>query len=103
MKCGCGNVKEGADYTLDQCRRCWLGLHVKEYAEKWGLPKPKNPMKIGGRTKKTARSRLCVFLGKRVEFRTGCGGAKCRHECEQGLPAVPNGYCQSCTKYVADE
>jgi hypothetical protein len=44
----------------------------------------------------------CVYLGKRTEYREGCGGAMCRHACKIGLPAVPGGYCQTCTSYEAD-
>lgn len=38
----------------------------------------------------------CLHLGRRIEFREGCGGRMCRHECDKGLPAVPGGLCQWC-------
>ncbi len=44
----------------------------------------------------------CEHLGKRLEFRAGCGGWRCEHECEAGEPvAVPGGVCQSCPKWTA--
>ena len=41
----------------------------------------------------------CVNLGRREEFRAGCGGAFCNHHCKKGLPAVPAGFCQTCPDY----
>ncbi len=51
------------------------------------------PLPIGRRDNK------CEHLGKRTEFKNGCGGWSCKHECDLGLPAVPGGYCQMCNKY----
>jgi predicted GH43/DUF377 family glycosyl hydrolase len=45
----------------------------------------------------------CLHLGARTEFREGCGGWSCRHECEAGEPvAVPGGVCQRCPKWEPD-
>jgi len=45
----------------------------------------------------------CTHLGARVEFRPGCGGRMCRHECDAGEPvAVPGGVCQTCSKWESD-
>ncbi len=42
----------------------------------------------------------CLHLGQRTEFREGCSGWTCRHECDAGEPeAVPGGVCQSCSKW----
>lgn len=42
----------------------------------------------------------CEHLGKRTEFRAGCGGNMCRHECEAGEKyAIPGGNCQTCPKW----
>lgn len=47
-----------------------------------------------------ARRGLCVHLGKRTEFRDGCGGSRCKHECNAGEPfAVPAEVCQTCKKW----
>jgi predicted GH43/DUF377 family glycosyl hydrolase len=82
----------GAIY--DDARQVWVntyGIHdrwieIREYAHadvaKWlGIPQRKE----------------CLNLGKRTEFRPGCGGWTCQHECSAGKPvAVPGGCCQSC-------
>jgi hypothetical protein len=54
-----------------------------------------------GRVPRTPPARgPCLHLGRRVEFRPGCGGRNCRHECAAGEPvAVPGGVCQTCPKY----
>jgi len=45
----------------------------------------------------------CLHLGKRVEFRPGCGGRMCLHDCEAGEPqAVPGGVCQRCPMWQPD-
>ena len=45
----------------------------------------------------------CLHLGKRTEFREGCSGWGCRHDCEAGEPAaVPGGNCQACPKWEAE-
>jgi hypothetical protein len=49
-----------------------------------------------------ARPKKCPHLGKRTEFRAGCSGWMCGHDCDLGHPAVPGGYCQSCPDYEAD-
>ena len=41
----------------------------------------------------------CIHLGKREEFRAGCGGGFCLHRCGRGLPAVPGGFCQTCADF----
>lgn len=46
----------------------------------------------------------CIHLGVRTEFRAGCGGRMCRHDCLAGEPdAVPGGVCQSCEKWAATD
>jgi hypothetical protein len=45
------------------------------------------------------RPNRCEFLENRVEYKHGCGGWRCKHGCEHGLPAVPGEYCQTCTLY----
>jgi len=47
-----------------------------------------------------ARPNVCEFLENRAEFKHGCGGWRCLHGCEKGLPAVPGTYCQTCSQYV---
>lgn len=49
-----------------------------------------------------ARPDRCAHLGKRTEFRSGCGGMNCRWSCDLNLPAVPSVYCQTCSAYVAE-
>lgn len=42
----------------------------------------------------------CEHLGKRTEFKVGCSGWKCKHECTAGEPfAEPGGVCQLCPKW----
>ena len=44
----------------------------------------------------------CHHLGKRTEFRAGCSGWLCQHECDAGEPsATPGGNCQTCPKWQA--
>lgn len=50
-----------------------------------------------------ARPNRCKFLEKRTEFKDGCSGWRCKHDCELGLPAIPGIYCQTCGKYVDSE
>lgn len=85
--CEHGNpVRPGEAFTLDQCRRCWR-------LSRGGQPVP---------TGRSARG-PCLHLGRRVEYRPGCGGRLCRHECEAGEPvAVPGGVCQTCPKWEGD-
>jgi hypothetical protein len=47
-----------------------------------------------------ARPNRCEYLQKRTEFKNGCNGWKCQHDCKFGLPAVPGVYCQTCKKYA---
>lgn len=47
-----------------------------------------------------ARPNSCEFLRRRTEFRPGCGGWRCQHECKLGFKAVPGGLCQTCNDYV---
>ena len=44
----------------------------------------------------------CEYLLRRTEFKAGCQGMRCKHDCELGLPAVPAAYCQTCESYEAD-
>jgi len=44
----------------------------------------------------------CSNLGSRTEFRAGCNGWLCNHDCNIGLPALPGIYCQTCEFYDAD-
>jgi hypothetical protein len=46
--------------------------------------------------------RRCLYLGTRTEFRSGCSGWGCRHQCELGLMAVPGGSCQVCSHFEDD-
>ena len=46
-----------------------------------------------------ARPNRCEHLQSRVEFKTGCSGWRCLHECSKGLPAVPGILCQTCEQY----
>lgn len=46
------------------------------------------------------RRGLCLHLGQRTEFRAGCNGNLCKHNCEAGEPvAVPGGVCQTCERW----
>lgn len=79
-------VRAAEPYTLDQCRRCWVVAG--------GV--------VGKRARAAERGR-CLHLGKRVEYRPGCGGRLCLHECLAGEPqAVPGGVCQTCPKWESD-
>lgn len=82
--CEHGNpVRPGEAFTLDQCRACWV-------------------QSVKGAQPKAFRGR-CLHLGVRTEFRPGCGGWNCVHECEAGEPvAVPGGVCQSCPKWESE-
>jgi hypothetical protein len=46
--------------------------------------------------------RRCLHLADRTERRHGCNGWRCAHRCELGLPAVPGGYCQTCSSFTDD-
>lgn len=69
------------------CRTCWKAAGgVKRAA--------------GVTAAKTTRRGKCLHLGVRTEYRPGCGGWRCSHQCEAGEPvAVPGGNCQSCPKW----
>lgn len=42
----------------------------------------------------------CFSLGVRTEFRAGCNGWRCEHECDAGKPvAIPGEVCQTCEKW----
>lgn len=82
---------------FDDSRQVWVnayGIHdrwieIREYSHadvaKW----------LG-----IAPRRECINLGARTEFRPGCSGWSCRHECSAGKPvAVPGGVCQSCNTW----
>lgn len=60
---------------------------------------PKGTRPQPGLIELPVRPQECRHLGRRTEFRSGCGGWSCRHDCDLGLPAVPGGYCQTCPKY----
>lgn len=45
------------------------------------------------------RPNRCEYLQRRTEFRAGCNGWRCTHQCVYNLPAVPGAYCQTCPKY----
>jgi hypothetical protein len=48
------------------------------------------------------RPQRCRRLLKRTEFKAGCGGWMCRHECEKNFPAVPGDYCQRCPAFLTE-
>lgn len=64
-----------------------------------------NPLAAGAKIPLlVTRPTKCECLEKRTEFRSGCNGWKCRHECKKGLPAVPGEFCQmDCREYVPDQ
>lgn len=75
--------------STDYCHSCWKAAG--------GVSKAK--VKVASPVRKSARG-TCLHLGVRTEFRPGCGGRMCRHECEAGEPvAVPGGVCQTCPKW----
>jgi hypothetical protein len=58
-----------------------------------------------------ARPERCLHLGPRTEFKTGCGGFNCFHQCElghtedpmRGVGLVrPGGFCQTCVDFTPD-
>lgn len=85
-----------------ECRPCALIRTRPDYAALWAgrAPDPAPPSARG----------LCLHLGRRTEFRAGCGGRLCRHDCGHPDPArqashpdaVPGGNCQTCADYQAD-
>lgn len=79
-------VRPGEAFSEDQCRGCWLKARA-------GWPVQKG----------TPLRARCLHLGKRTEFKAGCGGWRCVHECEAGEPqAVPGGNCQTCPKWEGE-
>jgi len=84
------------------CRLCYLAQFDARYRKLWGITDPPRPVSAF-----TPRPKLrphCLHLGRRVEYRPGCGGWKCRHVCEKGHPeAVPGGNCQTCPDYESDD
>jgi hypothetical protein len=87
VTCEHGNpVRDDGPFTDDQCYACWR-------KKRRGLPVATGVANRGP----------CRHLGKRIEYRAGCGGWRCRHECEAGEPqAVPGGVCQSCPKWEGE-
>ena len=83
-----------------ECRPCYLIRTDPRYAALWPDP-PAPPPPPRGR---------CLWLGRRTEFRRGCGGRNCRHACGHPDPAkraahpvaVPGGICQTCDDHVED-
>lgn len=87
----CGRVPaDGEAYDpARHCRICFLN------------GQPRNPTDRPHRMI-ILRQVRCLHLAKRVEFKQGCGGMRCRHECEKELPAVPGIFCQTCEVYEPD-
>lgn len=92
----CGNVPgEGEKFKTGHpdkgahCFRCWRAKVA---------PKKQSP-RVAAVLVRPVR---CLHLATRLEFKHGCNGMKCRHECGLGLPAVPGVYCQTCERYEAD-
>lgn len=87
--------------TPDQCPRCWINRHT--VAELRAIPHQVRPVSSPGLQPLTiVRPVRCLHLTTRLEFKQGCGGMRCRHECDLGLPAVPGVYCQTCGQYEED-
>lgn len=113
--------------NCDKCYVCWLWYHNPEWRVQHGGPSeavaiPDSVLKHGpdsiirpnphapytlpafhfnsnATLSGIARPNRCEFLLARSEFKAGCNGWKCRHDCEHKLPAVPGVYCQTCTFY----
>lgn len=74
------------------------------------------PLRRAARLKRRARQRLavllpeCEHLGRRTEWRAGCSGWMCAHQCDhpeealraQHPVAVPGGNCQTCPNRPRD-
>lgn len=90
------------------CRVCWLARYDPRFHRLYRMPgkkaekMPENSVYQPTKAKELERLVVCVHLGVRLEHREGCGGMRCRHTCELDLPAVPGGYCQTCTSYEGD-
>ncbi len=95
------NPSRVGPWTDDQCWLCWLAKNTT-YWTIWADEKPETILPLPNRSLTPARTANCLHLGKRLEFREGCGGPGCLHECDLGLPAVPGRYCQTCPSYEAD-
>ncbi len=84
------------------CERCRVSDRVRERCAavepKPATAPPSGPLRI---IIQIIRPDRCEHLGKRTEFRQGCNGFNCQHECAKGMPAVPGKLCQTCPLYEA--
>ena len=106
--------------VCDHCYVCWKWHHDKEWRLLCGGPSetaiPESVLAHGPNSIITEvfqlkplsatvtistvnRLNSCEYLLKRTEFKPGCRGWRCRHDCVKKLPAVPGEYCQSCPEY----
>lgn len=74
-------------------------LWIKEFHDRTGIP-PSVLIQSPTIIKLTVlRPNRCEHLEKRKEFKAGCNGWMCKHDCTLNLPAVPGNYCQTCDQY----
>lgn len=100
--CPCDRV--GAT-EAESCWFCWRWYYDQNFRVQHGgaVDRPSLPTRVyrkAGERQPIDRPNRCKWLLCRVEFQSGCNGWLCKHECEKSLPAIPGGYCQTCTSYV---
>lgn len=93
----CGRATVGS-FRKGDCRLCWLAINDSRYSKivrtqvvTIHIPAPK-----------ILRPDRCNHFTGRTEFRSGCGGWKCKGGCTLGQPAVPGEHCQGCEAYEPD-
>lgn len=96
----CGRAAKGGPILPGDCPRCYAAINRELLVE---------IHRASVANRKTVRIGLpiirpyrCIHLGKRTEFRPGCAGLKCEHDCRIGYTAVPAKQCQRCESYVED-
>jgi hypothetical protein len=108
MTCRHGNPEPCDRHRVPPCERCRVSDRVRARlaTAKAGsaavLLRAKSPAPTVRIGLPIIRPYRCIHFGKRIEFRPGCGGWGCIHDCVIGYRAVPSTTCQRCESYVED-
>jgi hypothetical protein len=86
--------------TKPKFKALWIANKLHRPPNENGLPIPESPTDLQNMTQR--KGRRCLHLLQRLETKPGCKGWSSKHNCENGLPAVPGRYCQTCSEFEDD-